>query len=128
MGWIGGWLGGFIWVFIMSVLWLVWGQELEGITGLLLVGLAAVVIIAFAPWRHPTTPYWRLMLPAYVMFFLSVAWAFWSFRASPAVGSSWWWLWFILPLLIPFGTFGRRRWDGLDARRVAATDRVERGC
>jgi hypothetical protein len=112
----------------MSVLWLVWGQELEGITGLLLVGLAAVVIIAFAPWRHPTTPYWRLMLPAYVMFFLSVAWAFWSFRASPAVGSSWWWLWFILPLLIPFGTFGRRRWDGLDARRVAATDRVERGC
>jgi uncharacterized membrane protein YfcA len=128
VGWIGGWLGGFIWVLIMSVLWLVRGRELEGITGLVLVGVAAVLIIAFAPWRHPTTPYWRLMLPAYIMFFVSIAWAVWSFRASPAEGFSWWSIWLILALLMPFGTSGRRRWDGLDAKRSAATARDERDC
>ena len=109
-GWIGGWCGGFIWVVILSVIMLVQGQALQGIIGLVLAGIAVVLIIMTAPWKHPHTPYWKLMLPVYVMFLTSLVWAAWSYNGVTELGLSGWSGFLILPILIPFWTTGRRRW------------------
>ena len=117
VGWAGGWAGGFIWVLVLSVVWLVQGKTLEAIAGLVLVCLAVVLIIGTAPWKHPKVPYWKLMSPLYLMLGLSVAWAVWSFGEAKDTGLTWWSLLWVLPILIPCGTIGRRRWEDFDAQR-----------
>ena len=53
-GWLGGWLGGFVWVLILSLLLIGQGRTLQAVLGGALVGLAAGVVVGFAPWRfHP---------------------------------------------------------------------------
>ena len=108
-GWSVGWAGGFLWVGILAVVFLVQGNMLAGLAGLALVAVAAVAIRAFAPWRHPSTPYWMLMLPLYGLLGLSVAWAVMAFGAEET-GLTGWSLLAFLPLLIPFGSVGGRRW------------------
>jgi hypothetical protein len=121
-GWMGGWVGAFLWVFILSIVWLVRGKTPEGLSGLALICLAALLIFATLPWRHPKTPFWKLMVPAYVVLGLSVAWAVWSFGAADS-GLNWWSLFWAVPLLIPFGVAGRRRWSDSDPQQ---TDAIER--
>jgi uncharacterized protein (DUF952 family) len=108
-GWSVGWAGGFLWVGILAVVFLVQGNTLAGVSGLVLVAVAAAAIGAFAPWRHPDTPYWKLMLPLYALLGLSVAWAVMAFGAG-VIGLTGWSLLAFLPLLIPFGSVGGRRW------------------
>jgi hypothetical protein len=113
-GWIGGWLGGFLWVVILSVIFLVQGKVIQGSVGLALFCVAAAVIIAGAPWRHPQTPYWKLMLPVYVALAGSLVWMVWSYGSTEELKLNWWYAFLVLPLLMPFQTAGRRRWDDLD--------------
>ncbi len=114
-GWIGGWLGGFIWVVILSAVFLVQGRVIQGSFGLALFCLAVAVIITGAPWRHRDTPYWKLMLPVYAAFFGSIVWMVWASEGAKELGLNWWHAFLVLPLLIPFQTVGRRRWDDVDA-------------
>ncbi len=111
IGWIGGWLGGFVWVAILSVIFLVQHKCIQGISGLAVVGVAVACIVLFAPWRHPATPYWKLMIPLYILLFASVVWVIWAFGSAKDSGLTSWNLLLILPLLIPFGTVGRRKWS-----------------
>ena len=113
-GWIGGWLGGFVWVAILSIVLLFQGRVLAGIVGLVLFDAAAVLILAAAPWRHPDTPYWKLMMPVYVVFFAAIAWMMWSYGGPASLGLSPWSIFLVLPILIPFATAGRRRWNDSD--------------
>ena len=73
VGWTGGWLGGFLWLLILSALRLVQGRAIEGLTGVGLFVLAVGAVLLIAPWRHPSTRYWNLMVPVYLLFFSSVA-------------------------------------------------------
>jgi hypothetical protein len=114
-GWIWGWLGGFLSVVLLSVVFLVQGKLLQGFFGLALFSLAVAVIIAGAPWRHPGTAYWKLMLPVYAAFSGSIVWMLWSSGGAKELGLNWWHAFVALPLLIPFQTVGRRRWDDSDA-------------
>jgi len=100
-------------------MWLVQGKRLEAIAGLALVCLAVVLIIGTAPWKHPKVPYWKLMSPLYLVLGLSAAWAVWSFGEAGDTGLTWWSLSWVLPILIPFGTVGCRRWEDFDAQHVA---------
>jgi uncharacterized membrane protein YhaH (DUF805 family) len=113
-GWSVGWAGGFLWVGILAVVFLVQGNTLAGVGGLVLVAVAAAAIGAFAPWRHPDTRYWRLMLPLYALLGLAAAWAVMAFGAGlEEAGLTGWSLLVFLPLLIPFASVGGRRWrDG----------------
>ena len=113
-GWSVGWAGGFLWVGILAVVFLVQGNTLAGVGGLVLVAVAAATIGVFAPWRRPETPYWKLMLPLYALLGLSVAWAVTAFGAgTEEAGLTGWSLLAFLPLLIPFASVGGRRWrDG----------------
>lgn len=121
-GWIGGWSGGFLWVLLLSVMWLIQGRFIEGVAGLLLVALAVLLIIATAPWKHPTVPYWKLMSPIYIFVIISCAWAIWAFGSKKDLGelvlSTWW---FVL-LLFPLGIVGRRRWGDTEAQQVSPLD------
>jgi hypothetical protein len=110
-GWIGGWLGGFIWVVILSVIFLVQGKVIEGVVGLAIFGAAVIFIVASAPWKHPDTPYWKLMISVYVAFFGAIAWMIWSSDGPESLGFSRWSIFLVFPLLIPFATAGRRRWN-----------------
>lgn len=116
LGWSVGWAGGFLWVGILAAVFLVQGKAAAGLAGLGLAALAAFASLSFAPWRRPTTPYWKLMLPLYALLALSVAWAVAAFGPREA-DLTWWSLLWLLPLLVPFGSVGRRRWEDGDSGR-----------
>lgn len=111
LGWTLGWSGAFVWVAILAVVFLVQGQILPALAGLVLVGLAAWTIRAFAPWRRPTTPYWQLLLPFYLVLLLTVAWAVWAYGGPKKLGMAWWNALWLLTLLIPLGPTCKRTWN-----------------
>ena len=120
IGWTAGWSGGFIWVAILSVVFWFQGKYIPGATGLILTGIALAVIVLFSPWRHPTTPYWKLLLAPYGVFLLSVVWAVWSFGGLAASGLRWWNLFWLLPLLVPLGPLSRKKWADADEQKGAS--------
>ncbi len=120
IGWSAGWAGGFIWVLALSVVFLFQGKIEEGVSGLSLVGISIFVIFYFSPWRFASTPYWKLMLAPYGVFFLSITWAVWSYGGFSAVGFDWWNLLWLLPALIPFGSLSEKRWSDSIAQPGAA--------
>jgi phosphatidylserine synthase len=111
IGWTGGWLGAFLWLAVLSVVFLFQGQWGRGCLGIILTGIAVAGILCLAPWRFPHMPYWKLMLPLYLIFLLSVAWAVWAYGGFASLELSPWNLLWLIPLLTPFGSMSRRTWD-----------------
>ena len=116
IGWSAGWLGGFIWVAILSIVFLYQKKVGQGVWGIVLTGAAIIAVLHFAPWRHPTTPYWKLMMVPYGMFFISIAWAVWSYGGMEAIGLNWWNLLWIIPCLSPLGMLSKRKWSDSDTQ------------
>jgi hypothetical protein len=117
IGWTAGWLGGFIWVAGLSLVFLYQQKWLQGLIGLLLFCAAIVIIIVLAPWRHPSTRYWKLMLGPYGVFLTSALWAAWSYGGVHAAGLNWWTVLWLLPLFfIPVGSLWKRRWTDFEAK------------
>jgi hypothetical protein len=114
IGWSGGWLGGFLWALILAIVRIVQHRWEEGFIGLFLVALAAFFIFFFAPWRRPDTAYWKLMVPVYVLLFTAVAWAVWTYGGMKAAELDWWSFFWVLPVLMPLFTTGRRTWNDLE--------------
>ncbi len=79
--------------------------------GLALFFLAILFIIIFAPWKRPDTPYYMLMLPLYFLFFSTAGWTLWAFSGWKGSGLSWWTVFWVLPMLMPLFTAGRRTWN-----------------
>lgn len=111
IGWLGGWLGGFVWLAALAVVFLFRQRWVPGVVGLCLFGLAVAVILSCAPWRHPDTVYWKLLLPVYAVFFGAVAWAVWAYGGLKAVGVEGWHILWLAPMLLPLFTNGRRSWN-----------------
>jgi len=122
IGWTAGWLGGFIWVAILSVVFLIQGNYAAGVIGLIVTGCAVAAIVLFSPWRHPTTPYWKLLLAPYSVFLLSIVWAIVSYGGLAASGLRWWNLFWLLPLLVPLGPLARRKWSDADGPKLSSRD------
>ncbi len=112
-GWVAGWAGGFVWVRILALLFLYRQNFAQGLAGVALTGIAAAAVLSCAPWRHPSTPYWKLMLAPYGLFLVAVAWAVWSFGGPEPLGFNWWNLLWLMPALSPFG-FSRQHTRGND--------------
>ncbi len=110
IGWIGGWTGGFIWLVLLSVLWLAQGKMRLATAGIGLVALAMLCMILLAPWKHPETKYWKLMLPLYAVLMTAVVVVVWLEGGPARLGLSGWSLLACLPLFLPFLTAGRRTW------------------
>ena len=112
IGWVGGWFGGFIWVLILSVLFFFQGKTMHTAVGLLIAFVACVVIIIFAPWKHPQVQYRMLMIPIYLLVIVAVSWGVWALGGLRQMGiNSWWGLLILLPALSPLLTLGNRCWN-----------------
>lgn len=112
-GWAGGWMGGFTWLLLLSIILLVKGKILVGLIGFCLFTLAIIFIFAFAPWKHPKTKYWKLLLPVYLVLIFSASLFILFEGGLKAVGLNWWSLFYLAPCFIPFATMGSRSWkDG----------------
>lgn len=113
IGWTVGWTGTFVWVAVAALVLLAGGKVWAGLWGVLLAGLAGVGIVVLAPWRHPTTPAWKLMLPLLVLVGASVGWALQWWRGTGEAATGWLSMLWLVPLLVALATAGRRRWiDG----------------
>ena len=110
-----GWLGGFLWLGLLSILWLALGRITSGALGLTLFVAAIVAVLTLAPWKHPETRYWKLMLPIYAMFAASVGLCVWRGGGLSKLGLGWWSLLWLMPALIPLATAGTRCWKDGDA-------------
>jgi hypothetical protein len=110
-GWIGGWLGGFIWLGLLSVFWLFQNKINAGIMGMIIFTTAIIIIITTAPWKHPNTKYWKLMLPIYLLFFISIAWCINLYDVLEGIELKWTAFFWVIPCLIPFITAGSRTWN-----------------
>lgn len=114
-GWIGGWLGGFIWVLILSIMFFIQDKHVQAWIGMSITCGAFAVILFFSPWRYPHVKYRLLMAPIYVLFFVAIAWGVWTLGDLRQMGiNSWWATLILLPILTPFWTVGKRRWDHHD--------------
>lgn len=122
IGWVAGWCGGFAWVAALSVVFLSRGRLLPGLVGMALVLVAVLGIVRTVPWRHPSVLYWKLMLVPYLLFLASGAWAVWAFGGLAEAGLNVWMLVWLVPLLLPFGTIGRRRWTDFESTPGPETD------
>uniref|UniRef100_A0A832A1J6 SPW repeat-containing protein n=1 Tax=Desulfacinum infernum TaxID=35837 RepID=A0A832A1J6_9BACT len=122
VGWTGGWMGGFLWVFVLSLFFFHQKRIGPGALGLLLWAAAVAAVLIFAPWRHPTTPYWKLMLAPYGVFLGTVAWALWAFGGVKNAGFSAWNLLWLIPALSPFGLLSPRKWTQDEDRPPVSPD------
>ncbi|WP_296749061.1 hypothetical protein [Thiobacillus sp.] len=110
IGWTWGWIGGFLWVAIVGMIFLAQGRIAAGCTGLLVFVAAIWTTRRFAPWRHPTTPYWRLYLGLYLLLLLTILWAIWAFGGLRDEQFNGWMLLWLLPILTPMFINGRKIW------------------
>lgn len=110
IGWIGGWSGSFVWLLILVVMQLVKGGFSSALVGLMVLAVAAFCILRFAPWRNPTTPYWKLLLPIYGVIFLAFAYAV-TVGRQYGFNLEWRYLFWLMPMFIPFFTLRDRTWD-----------------
>jgi len=111
-GWIWGWIGGFIWLLLFGLLWSLNGQLLQGVCAFAAFAAGCVATVLCAPWRHPRTPFWKLLLPIYTVLFVDIALILYIYPgAVQCLGLSAGNLLALLPLLLPFVTLGRQTWD-----------------
>ena len=110
-GWIGGWLGGFLWLGLLSGVWLFQNKISNGMIGMAVFVVAIIVIITAAPWKHPNTKYWKLMLPIYLLLFCSIALSIYLYGGIESIGLKWTAFFLVIPCLIPFVTTGNRTWN-----------------
>ena len=111
IGWIGGWVGSFLWLGILAAVFFFKGKAIGGIAGLVLFAAAIAGAFFLAPWKHPSTRYYKLMLPFYAAFAVSVAWAVWAFGGFGQAGLNWWHLLLCLPIFTPLITLGAKTWQ-----------------
>lgn len=111
VGWLGGWFGAFIWLLLLSIIRMIQGKNGSALAGIGLFAVAVGLIFLCRPWKHPNTRYWKLMLPVYAIFFISVAIHLPIFGDPAKAGLNWNSLIYLIPCLIPFFTMGKRKWD-----------------
>jgi len=110
-GWIGGWIGGFLWLGLLSAIWLFQNKISEGMIGIAVFIVAITVIMTTAPWKHPNTKYWKLMLPIYSLFFCSIVLSIYLYGGLESIGLKWTAFFWVIPCFIPFVTTGNRTWN-----------------
>jgi len=116
LGWTLGLLGGTVWMFILAAYAFFAG---DWPIGALAIGAALCVVgmvVILAPWKHPTTQFWKLFLPPVAVIILAagilMAWAGHSLSAlewAPALLVSVF-VWLLTGI-------GSRRWQDENVRK-----------
>jgi len=110
IGWTGGWIGGFIWTLVFAIILLFQGRVIYGVTAFVLFFLAIISIVKFSPWKHPDTKYWKLMVPIYSTFLISVIFIVYVLDGFDDLSKIQHGLW-ILPCLSPIFILGNKKWN-----------------
>jgi len=118
LGWTLGLLGGTAWMFILAACEFFAGDWRVGAfalgAGLCVVGL----VIQLAPWKHPTTRFWKLFLPPVAVIILAASvLVIWAGGLPPSEWALDLLLVFVLPLLL-HGIAWHRWEDGNAGRKV----------
>jgi hypothetical protein len=79
--------------------------------GLAVFIVAIMVISMTAPWKHPNTKYWKLMLPVYSLFFCSIVLSIYLYGGLETIGLKWTSIFLVISGLIPLLTAGNRTWN-----------------
>lgn len=117
-GWIGGWAGSFCWLVLWSGVWIYRGEYVFALAGLIVSALAAFLIVVLAPWRHPETPYVKLITPIMALLITAVVMCIYLEGGPESLGLKWTQLPILLVIFIPIVTVGQRRWiDGASDRQ-----------
>ncbi len=109
-GWILGWSGAFLWLLLLGGFWFFKDEWIAGISAWILVVLAEGAVFFFAPWRHPQTRYWKVLLPLYGVFGAGLMLAIRFSEPGAVALEGWSYLW-VLPMLLPFFIVGSKTWD-----------------
>lgn len=112
LGWLLGWMGTFLFLPVLAVVVWLQGQHWIAVASVPLWALAELLVFRLAPWRYPSTRYWRLMLPLYVVLLASVVLVMVGFGGLEGSGLRWWNMLWVLPMLTPLFILGGRRWGG----------------
>ncbi len=127
LGWLGGWFGAFAWLGLLSVIWLFQSKTSEGVIGLVVFIIAIIVISMTAPWKHPNTKYWKLMLPIYLLFICSIVLYVYLSGGLEIIGLKWTSIFFVIPGFIPLVTAGNRTWNGVAKQENSPNQASQRG-
>jgi threonine/homoserine efflux transporter RhtA len=85
----------------------------EGIIGLAVFIIAIIVISMTAPWKHPNTKYWKLMLPIYSLLTCSIVLYIYLSGGLEIIGLKWTSIFLVIPGFIPLLTAGNRTWNSI---------------
>ena len=110
LGWIGGWIGSFCWMPAFGIVCFVKGQLIYGAIGTAFFFIALFLILKCVPWKYPKTKYWKLMVPIYTMFLVSVIAVIYVLTGFNDLARIQYGVWMI-PCLAPIAILGNKTWD-----------------
>jgi hypothetical protein len=113
LGWFSFVVAGVIWIIPFSIIWLINGKYVFGIMGITLFCTAFLLIKAFVPWKYPNTKLWKLLIPPYAMFIISILLllsVLTDFHDFAEIQYGFW----IIPCFVPFFIFGCRTWNSIN--------------
>ena len=86
------------------------GKTRVGVHGILICLIAVLLMLAIAPWRYPSTPYWKLLLPLYLLLTAAAVWAVKGFGEQLISSLNWWSFLPLLPIFLPLFLLWSKRW------------------
>ena len=110
LGWVGGWIGSFVWILGFAAISFIKGDLIYGVISIFTFPVALLMILKFVPWRYPGTKYWKLMLPIYAIFLISVIFVIYIITGFNDLGRVQYCLW-LLPCFTPIFVLGNRTWE-----------------
>jgi len=114
--WTGSWLGSLTWLPLLAfIIWSRHGMNTYSLLVFSLALLAVFLVILLAPWKHPDTSYWKLMLPLYLVIMLGILFTLFFFKAVLGLQTLIL-LPGIFPLLLPLLIIGKRTWSDQDKK------------
>ena len=112
LGWFSFAIAGVVWIIPFSIIWLIHGKYIFGITGIALFCTACFLISAFVPWKYPNTKLWKLLIPPYAMFIMSIILLIFVLTGFSDLNDIQYGLW-LIPCFVPFFSLGYRTWNSL---------------
>ncbi len=109
IGWVGGWFGSMLFLPILGIVFM---SQHQITPGAILMGAFVVLfpmVFMLAPWHHPATRYWKLMLPFYVVFIAAGVGA--ALTANISDRLSLWQLFTLSVFILPFFSIGAKTWN-----------------
>jgi len=114
IGWTFGGLGGILWIILLSIVMFFKGNYSGAVIAAAFFLAGIVYIVAFAPWKYPHSPFWKIYggLLAIIIVAAAAIIYFWypqEFRSMSNMRM----LFMLFPLFLPVFILGRKTWTDI---------------